>query len=157
MIGHLLPVFTRRARRRMAAHPKFYFFDVGVFRTLRPSGPLDTPEEAEGPAVETLVLENLMAVNDALGLGYTIHYWRTSDGTEVDFVLYGHRGLVAIEVKRGRRVSAADVSGLRSFSSDFPKARALLVYGGERRLNLGGVDTRPLGEFLTRLPEILRG
>jgi hypothetical protein len=31
-----------------------------------------------------------------------------------------------------------------------------LVYGGERRLNLGGVDARPLGEFLTRLPHILQ-
>lgn len=156
MIAHQLPVFARRAKRRLASHPKFYFFDVGVFRTLRPAGPLDTPEEAEGPAVETLVLENLMAVNDALGLGYKIHYWRTSDGTEVDFVLYGNRGFLAIEVKRGRRVSPADVAGLRSFLSDYPMARALLVYGGERRLNVGGVDTRPLGDFLTRLPEILQ-
>jgi predicted AAA+ superfamily ATPase len=156
MIAHQLPVFARRAKRRLANHPKFYFFDVGVFRTLRPAGPLDTPEEAEGPATETLVLENLMAVNDGLGLGYTIHYWRTADGTEVDFVLYGNRGLLAIEVKRGRRVSPADVAGLRSFSSDYPVARTLLVYGGERRLTVGGVDTRPLGDFLTRLPEILQ-
>jgi len=107
-------------------------------------------------AVETLVLENLMAVNDALGLGYKIHYWRTSDGTEVDFVLYGNRGFLAIEVKRGRRVSPADVAGLRSFSSDYPMARAMLIYSGERRLNVGGVDTRPLGDFLKRLPEILQ-
>lgn len=156
MIAHQIPVFTRRAKRRLARHPKFYFFDVGVFRTLRPAGPLDTPEEAEGPALETLVLQNLMAINDALDLGYAIHYWRTSDGTEVDFVLYGDRGLLAIEVKRGRRVSPADVAGLRSFLADYPMARALLVYGGDRRLNIGGVDTRPLADFLTQLPETLR-
>ncbi len=156
MIAHQLPVFARRAKRRLSSHPKFYFFDVGVFRTLRPAGPLDTPEEAEGPAVETLVLENVIAVNDALSLGYQVHYWRTSDGTEVDFVLYGNRGCLAIEVKRGRRVSPADVAGLRSFLRDYPKARAILVYGGDRRLSVSGVDIRPLADFLQRLPDILR-
>lgn len=156
MIAHQIPVFTRRAKRRLTSHPKFYFFDVGVFRTLRPAGPLDTPEEAEGPAMETLVLENLMAVNDGLGLGYKIHYWRTADGAEVDFVLYGNRGFLAIEVKRGRRVTSSDVAGLRSFSRDYPAARTLLVYGGDRRLTIGGVDTRPLANFLTQLPAILQ-
>jgi len=30
MIGIRLPVFVKRARRRLVAHPKFYFFDAGV-------------------------------------------------------------------------------------------------------------------------------
>jgi predicted AAA+ superfamily ATPase len=34
-----VPAFTRRAKRRLAAHPKFFFFDVGVYRALRPAGP----------------------------------------------------------------------------------------------------------------------
>ena len=155
MIAHELPVFARRAKRRLAVHPKFYLFDVGVFRAVRPAGPLDTPEEAEGPALETLVLQNLMAVNDGLSRGYKIHYWRTSDGAEVDFVLYGDRGLWAFEVKRGRRVSAGDTSGLRSFRADYPVAHAMLIYGGERRLNIGGIDARPVSDFLRQLPEIL--
>lgn len=102
LIAHQIPVFTKRSKRRLVSHPKFYFFDVGVFRTIRPAGVLDTPEEAEGPAMETLVLQNLIAVNEALDLGYQVYYWRTSNGTEVDFVLYGPRGFFAIEVKRGR-------------------------------------------------------
>lgn len=32
----------------------------------------------------------------------------------------------------------------------------MLIDSGERRLHVGGVDTRPLGDFLQRLPEILR-
>jgi predicted AAA+ superfamily ATPase len=155
MIAHQLPVFSRRAKRRLVVHTKFYFFDVGLFRTLRPAGPLDTPEEAEGPAMETLVLQNVLAVNDALSLGYRIHYWRTSDGTEVDFVLYGTRGLLAIEVKRGRRLSDRDAAGLRSFRRDYPMARALLVYRGERRLDFGDIEVVPLSDFLSGLPEIL--
>ena len=45
LLGFRLPVFTRRAKRGLAAHPKFYLFDTGVFRSLRPRGPLDMPEE----------------------------------------------------------------------------------------------------------------
>jgi len=35
MIAYRLPVFSRRAKNRPAAHSKFYFFDAGVYRTLR--------------------------------------------------------------------------------------------------------------------------
>ena len=46
-----LPVFTSPARRRLTRHPKFFFFDTGVFRTIRPGGPLDNPEEIGGLAL----------------------------------------------------------------------------------------------------------
>ena len=36
LIGYKVPVFTKKAKRRMTAHQKFYFFDVGIYRTLRP-------------------------------------------------------------------------------------------------------------------------
>ena len=38
LVAFRLPVFTRRAQRDLVAHPKFYFFDVGVFQSLRPRG-----------------------------------------------------------------------------------------------------------------------
>jgi len=43
------------------AHPKLYLFDTGVFRSLRPGGPLDRPEEIEGAALEGLVAQHLRA------------------------------------------------------------------------------------------------
>ena len=58
-----LPVFTRRARRRMTAHPKFYLFDAGVFRAIRPKGPLDRPEEIDRVALERLIFQEVRAVN----------------------------------------------------------------------------------------------
>ena len=35
----------------MTAHPKFILFDAGVYRAIRPTGPLDSPEEIDGPAL----------------------------------------------------------------------------------------------------------
>lgn len=42
-------------QRSLAAHPRFFFFDAGVFRANRPSGPLDAPAGIDGAAVEGLV------------------------------------------------------------------------------------------------------
>ncbi len=155
LIGCMVPVFAKRAKRRIAAHPKFFFFDAGLYRTLRPKGPLDRPEQIEGHALETLVFQELRALNDCLRLGYTIHYWRTADGREVDFVLYGERGIRAIEVKRVAKPSGADVAGLRAFLEDYPMAKTFLFYGGSRRRREGAMDWVPLQEALPRLPELL--
>ncbi|MEK7466543.1 MAG: ATP-binding protein [Planctomycetota bacterium] len=151
LIGFRLPAFTRRAKRRVALHPKFYFFDAGVFQAIRPRGPLDSPEEIRGPALETLFLHHLRAGNDYGNLGYGLHYWRTAAGEEVDFVLYGERGLRAFEVKASERVRSEDFRGLRKFMEDYPGAKACLVHLGSRRWHDRGVDVVPVAECLAEL------
>jgi predicted AAA+ superfamily ATPase len=155
LLGLRLPVFTRRARRKLAGHPKFFFFDAGVYRALRPRGPLDSDEEIDGAAIETLVLESLRAENANRGLGYELSYWRTADGLEVDFVLYGQRGLHGIEVKRSSRLRERELDALRAFCADYPRARGHFLYGGSRRYRFGAIDVLPLGEALAELPRIL--
>lgn len=146
-----VPPFTRRARRRLAQHPKFFFFDVGVFRTLRPRGPLDRQEEIAGAALEGLVFQELRAANDLHQLNYSMHFWRTATGTEVDFVLYGERGLHAIEVKHSAKVRPADLVGLQAFRSDYPEAKAWLLNLGDRPEQHGDVTVLPVADALPRL------
>ncbi|HVZ34094.1 MAG TPA: ATP-binding protein [Polyangiaceae bacterium] len=150
-----VPVFTRRAKRPVIAHPKFYFFDTGVYRALRPKGPLDPIEEIEGPALETLVLEELRATNDNHDLGYELFYWRTRDQKEVDFVLYGERGLIAIEVKRGAVYRESDLDALRLFASDYRAARCFLFYAGERSYVVDDIRVLPLASALPALRALI--
>lgn len=155
LIAYRIPIFTKRAKRRLAAHPKFYFFDIGVYRTLRPKGPLDRPEEAEGAAFETLFFQELCAMNDSLSLGYRIHYWRTADDREVDFVLYGEKGILAFEVKRTGKITSSMFRGLKAFLRDYPSAKTYFIYGGSRRLREGEIDILPVSAALKELPSIL--
>ena len=157
MIAYRVPVFTKRAKRRLVAHPKFYFFDAGVYRTIRPMGPLDIPEEVEGIALETLFLQEIMALNSALDLGYQLFYWRTSNGREVDFILYGPKGLLAFEVKRTARVNGPMLAGLRYFLTDYPIAKAHFVYMGNRRMHEGNIEISPAHMILKDLPRLLSG
>jgi len=155
LIAHRIPVFTRKAKRRLIQHAKFYFFDTGVYRAIRPKGPLDTPELIDGASLETLVLQNLQAHINNHKRKYTIHYWRTTAGKEVDFILYGDDGLVAIEVKRSQTVTPKDVSGLRTFMEDYPATKAVLLYGGDKHLDINGIRVVPILHALTHLDKLL--
>lgn len=155
LLGVRVPVFRRRAARKLTVHPKFYFFDAGVYRHLRPRGPLDTDEEIDGAAIETLLFECLRAEVAARDLGYEIFFWRTADHVEVDFVLYGRRGLRAFEVKRSSRFRESDLDGLRAFCSDYPEAKAHLFYGGTTRYKLGPIEVVPFETGLRSLRKLL--
>lgn len=155
LLASRIPPFTKRAKRRLIVHPKFYFFDVGVYRALRPMGPLDTPEEAEGSGLETLFLQNAKAINDYYNLGYTIYYWRTSNQQEVDFVLYGQKGLLAFEIKRSKTITAKSLKGLKAFKSDYPQAKLYVIYTGAQREYRDDIELIPIEEALINLTLLL--
>ncbi|MEB3257098.1 MAG: DUF4143 domain-containing protein [Cyanobacteriota bacterium] len=74
LLAFQLPVFQRRAQRQLVQHQKFFYFDVGVYRSLRPRGPLDAPEEIDGMALETLVAQHLRAFCQLRRRGETLSF-----------------------------------------------------------------------------------
>ncbi len=85
---------------------------------MKPRGPLDSNEESDGAALETLFLQSIRAINDYYELGYSIHFWRTLAGNEVDFILYGPRGFHAFEIKRSANITSKALKGLETFGQD---------------------------------------
>jgi predicted AAA+ superfamily ATPase len=157
LIAFRLPVFSKRAKRDLVTSPKFYYFDVGVFRSIRPTGPLDISAEIDGPGLETLFLQEARAYNDYFDLQFSFYYWRTRDNKEVDFVLYGNKGFLAFEIKRKTRLDNKDFKGLKAFIRDYPEATTYLIYGGQESYYEGNIIVVPFYEALKRLPEILVG
>lgn len=151
LLSFAVPVFSRKAKRRLASHPKFYWFDTGVFRAARSAGPLDRPEEIAGAALESLVAQHLRAWIHYRSSDCKLHFWRTKAGNEVDFILYGQDGFHAIEVKNARRVHAADLRGLRAFGEDYPQAQPLLLYRGTEKLAIHGIPCLSVETFLREL------
>lgn len=151
LLAFRLPVFARRARRRVTAHPKFFLVDAGLFRALRLAGPLDRPEEARGAALEGLVAQHLRAWKDYSRSAAKLHFWRTRAGSEVDFVLSGPDDLWALEVKHANRIRPADLRSLKAFREDYPEARARLAYLGAERRVIDGILCLPAAELLAGL------
>jgi predicted AAA+ superfamily ATPase len=148
LLAWRVPVFTRRAKRATAAHPKLYLFDAGVFRSLRTAGPLDRPHEIDGAALEGLVAQHLRAWIAYSGDAFELAYWRTRSGVEVDFVVYGRSGFWAVEVKNAATVRREDVRSLRALREDYPECQPILTYRGNDRLVVDGVRCLPVQEFL---------
>lgn len=151
LIGYFVQPFTKRAKRRLVNHPKFYFFDPGIYRVIRPRGLYDTGSEVGGVALETLVFQQLHAMNDLLNWGYKLYYFRTATGVEVDFVLYGERGVVGVEVKLSDHFNEQMIRGLKNFGRDYPEAKLYLLYTGKHKMYLDNVTVIPVGEFLTEM------
>jgi len=151
LLSREIPVFSRRAKRILVKHNKFYFFDCGVFNSLRPKGPLDRHEEIEGAALEGLVLQHLSAWLHYGNRDGSIYFWRTKSGSEVDFILYGADLFVALEVKNSGRIRTKDLTGLKTFKTDYPESTPLFLYRGEEERIIDGIHCLPVESFLVNL------
>jgi predicted AAA+ superfamily ATPase len=151
LLSFKVPIFSKKAKRDLSDHPKFYYFDAGVFQSIRPRGPLDNSDSILGQALETLVAQHLRAWIDYSNQDGELYFWRTKAGLEVDFVIYGEIGFYAVEVKKSNTVNPHDLRGLMEFKKDYPESVALLLYGGNERRMINGILCMPLTEFLLGL------
>jgi len=151
LLAYRLPVFTKRAKRATASHPKFYLFDPGIYSALRPSGPLDRPEEMQGDALEGLDGQHLRAWIDYRKPDCRLSYWRTMAGSEIDFIVYGKNTFLGIEVKNSASIHPEDLRSLKSFAQDYPEASRILLYRGKEKLMRDNIRIEPCREFLLSL------
>ena len=148
LLAFSLPVFSRRAKRRLISHPKFYFFDVGIYRAIRPRGILDSSDGIEGWALEGLVAQHLRTWVLTQKEPHSFSFWRTETRLEVDFIIYGPRGFWAIEVKRSPNLGPDDIRGLTAFKEEYPEAKCLIVAFTKHRENYRGFPIIPVEDFL---------
>ena len=151
LLAFTLPVFTRRAKRKLIAHSKFYFFDAGIYRILRPQGILDNSQEIEGLALEGLVAQHLRNWVLAQNEPHSLSFWRTQTKLEVDFIIYGPKGFWAIEVKRSPNLGPDDARSLSAFKEEYPEAECLFVTLGKREEVYRGFPVIPVEEFLLKI------
>ncbi len=151
LLSFRLPVFSKKAKRHLIAHPKFYFFDAGVYESIRPKGPLDQPEEISGHTLETLVAQHLRAWLDYSQKSGQLFFWRTKSKLEVDFIVYGEIGFLAIEVKNSAKIRRNELRGLKEFKKDYPEATCLFLYRGIEKRMIDGILCAPVEEWLANL------
>jgi predicted AAA+ superfamily ATPase len=153
LLVYRIPAWSSTTRSSLIAHPKYYFFDLGVRNALL-RRPLDRClEDERGLLLEHLLAQELTARRGILWPEMVCFHYRTRHGAEIDFVLEIGREIWAIEVKSAQRVSHSDLSGFSSLTERTKRVtRKLLIYLGTRRQHMEGVEVLPLKEFLNELP-----
>lgn len=151
LLGRWLPAYTKRAKRRLIAAPKFYFTDVGLVNQLAHRGALVRRGELYGKAFENWVHHELTAHIAYRELDVELAYWRVASGIEVDFVTADLA--LALEAKASERITADHLRGLQSIAEDHPRLRRRVVVCLEpkRRTTDDGIEILPVAPFLEEL------
>lgn len=127
VIAELTP-FVGNKRAELTSNPIFYFIDNG-FRNYALRNFTDPSSRADlGLLVESLVFQEIYKYISQRFLNYSIHYWRTKSGAEVDFVIRRNDdAILPIEVKY-RNTSTPQVSrGYRSFLQAYQPQNAIVI------------------------------
>ena len=151
LLARWLPAWRRRAKRRLARAPKFYFEDVGVVNRLARRGELERGSDRYGKAFENWVFHELSAFVGYRDLDEQLTYWRLPSGIEVDFVLGDMR--LAIEAKASARITRDHLKGLRTLVEEHQHVgrRAVVCLEARARRTDDGIDILPAEDFARRL------
>ncbi|MFH1029674.1 MAG: ATP-binding protein [bacterium] len=149
LLARFVPAFQKRPKRRVIQAPKFYLFDVGIANALLKRGEIEQGSEIFGRAFEHFILQEIAAHSHYSGLEYSVSYWRTASGFEVDFIL-GDRE-VAIEVKGVSEVHSQHLRSINAFHEEHKPKRAIVVSLDAKPRVIGRIAIMPWKKFLSDL------
>lgn len=148
LLGFDLLPYTKTVKRKAIETSKFYFFDIGVVRFLRRLHRI-TPAMAEfGEFFEHFIFLELRSWIDYHKPRTPLHYWRSTSGFEVDFLL---NETIAIEVKATKLGQPRHLKGLKALLEEGTIQRAILICTEPRPRRLDEIEIMPWEFFLDLL------
>ena len=115
-LGYFIRPFTKSCRRQIVQDtPKFYLFDTGVANYLRRYEYKEMAGSEAGKNFEHYILLELMAYKLLREKREEIHYWRSREKQEVDFIFQNQ----AIEVKMRDCVEKNHIKSLLVFGREY--------------------------------------
>ena len=123
-ILHRVTPYFRNIRKEIRKSPVFYFHDMGLRNyAIGTFGNLNMPDI--GFVFQNFVFNVLRAKLSHSSA--SIHFWRTSDGAEIDFVIDFTRELIPIEVKFVSLRKPSMPRSLRSFIQQYHPVESYVV------------------------------
>lgn len=124
ILERITPYF-RNVRKEITKSPTIYFYDLGLrnyaFGTF---GSIRDSKDA-GFLFQNLIFHLLK--EKTKDTSAKIHFWRTKDGAEVDFVIDLGREVIPVEVKSKDLKKPEITKSLRSFIEKYKPKKALVV------------------------------
>ncbi len=149
LVADALPAWGESLKRKPITTDKFYFFDGGVVRFLQHRSHLKSRSPEFGDAFESYIFHELKTYLDYKRAG-TLHYWRSTSGFEVDFILAEK---TAIEIKAKSVLRSDDLKGLKALQEEKLLKNYILVNLEEKPSTVEGIKVLPWHIFLEQLWE----
>lgn len=146
-----LPYFDKDSTKQ----PKFYLFDIGVYKAIRTKLPLACNKEMTDITLESLAFQEITALNTYYNYKYDLSYWLSPSGHEIDFVAKNSRNIIAFVTKNASSLTTKDYEGLIAFYETFPGAKTYFIYTGDKRYFYSNIEVIPASEALPEIAKIL--
>ena len=149
LIGFFLEPFHHSFRKRLSTKPKFYFFDVGVTRSLARMlrVPLQVRTSLYGETFEHFIILECIKLATYGALDYRFSYLSTKDGAEVDLVVDrpGQPHLF-IEIKSTTQVTEESLLTLSRLAKDFVDCESVCFSQDRYQKKWGDITVYPWQE-----------
>ncbi len=135
--------FHKNIARSLLKEPKYYFYDIGLI------DPEDTGAKIEN-LVACSLLKQLHWLEDTTGINTALHFLRTKDGKELDFLVRAGKENTIIEVKLK---DDNPTSAFAHFQQFIPNAKCiqLVLELKKEKTFEHGLEIRQLGSYLANL------
>jgi predicted AAA+ superfamily ATPase len=153
LMGFFLNGYHNSIRKAQKAQPKFYFFDLGVVRTLE--GSLDSEPVPKtsvyGNYFECFVVNEVFRFNSYSGKDYKLSQYQTSTGQEIDLILSKGVKTILIEIKSTNKIDSTEVIKFSRISEGFKNAKRYFVSQDKMRSEIENVTCLHWKDFIKEI------
>ncbi|MFH7321138.1 ATP-binding protein [Desulfurivibrio sp. D14AmB] len=145
-----LPPYAANIAKRLVKSPKLYFYDVGLAAHLLGLESVNhvSRDPLRGNLFENLVIMEALKFRLHRGKRSNLHFYRDSNGNEVDLLLSLGPDLYPVEIKAGMTINRDYFKGLDHFGKNFPHGQGrALVYGGDEEQQRSTTSVSPAISF----------
>lgn len=120
-ILYRLGPFTKKRRDEIGKTEKIFFHDLGLRNAvINDFSPVEYRRDF-GSVFENFVMNEILKLNSYNTSRYSMYYWRTTWGSEVDLVLMKDHKLKAFEIKTRQGTIT------KAFTNTYPEARTAII------------------------------
>ncbi len=145
-----LPPFAANVTKRLVKSPKLYFYDVGLAaHLLGLENELHVSRDPlRGNLFENMVIMEALKYRLHRGRRSNLHFYRDSNGNEVDLLLALGPDLYPVEIKAGLTINRDFFKGLSRFATTIPTPHgSALIYAGAEAQQRAGTTVCPVMHF----------
>lgn len=95
--------YSKNKRNEISKSAKIYFYDNGIRNALVKNFSDIELRDDKGALFENFIICEMVKQIQYLDKKYSLHYWRSNQGSEIDLVLEGEDRLIGLEIKYKKR------------------------------------------------------
>jgi len=154
LLGFFLQPYHTSLRKRHRSAPKFYFYDLGLVRTLQNTirqAPIVGTYEY-GMLFESFFINEVIRQNEYARKRFSMSYIRFANDKEIDLVIERTgQSTILLEIKSREQIDTRHTATLEEFLPEFPGAEAICVARTSLPVKIGNVLVLPWKDALRRI------